>query len=135
MLYYVDHKGKRHEMIGVPAERYLGNEDARGGYGALQYEIVMGQVYDRMCATGTYDPDHPPFFVLHSDGDNHGGGAESYYTCNTARLVEMCRNDRRFQLITIKSGFRTPIVIFENFLLACYWCDCFKVANVLTRTY
>jgi hypothetical protein len=102
MLYYVDHKGKRHEIIGVPAERYLGNEDARGGYGALQYEIVMGQIYDHMCETETYDPDHPPFFILHSDGDNHGGGAESYYTCNTARLVEMCRNDQRFQLITIK---------------------------------
>ena len=102
MLYYEDHTGERHDIIGIPAERYLGNEDARGGYGALQYEMVMGQIYDRICETGAYDPDHPPFFLLHSDGDNHGGGAESYYTCNTARLVEMCRNDQRFQLITIK---------------------------------
>lgn len=102
ILYYDDHTGQRHEIIGIPAERYLGNEDARGGYGALQYEMVMGQIYDRMCETGTYDPEHPPFFLLHSDGDNHGGGAESYYTCNTARLVEMCRHERRFQLITIK---------------------------------
>lgn len=33
----------------------------------------------------------------------------------------------------VDPGFRTPIVIFENFLLACYWCGCFKVANVWLR--
>ncbi|EDN67380.1 glycosyl hydrolase, family 57 [Beggiatoa sp. PS] len=102
ILYYTDHRGQRHEMVGVPAERYLGNEDARGGYGALQYEKVMGQIYDQICNTNTYDPKHPPFFVLHSDGDNYGGGADSYYTSNTGRLVEMCKTDPRFQLITIK---------------------------------
>ena len=101
-LSYQDHAGKEYRIIGVPAERYLGNEDARGGYGALQYEMVMGQIYDQIVHSGTYDPDHPPFFLLHSDGDNHGGGADSYYTCNTARLVEMCKTERRFQLITIK---------------------------------
>ena len=102
ILYYVDHKGQRHEIIGVPAARYLGNEDARGGYGALQYEMVMGQIYEQICRTNTFDPKHPPFFILHSDGDNYGGGAESYYTCNTGRLVEMCQTESRFQLITIK---------------------------------
>jgi hypothetical protein len=102
ILYYIDHKEQRHEIIGVPAERYLGNEDARGGYGALQYEMVMGQIYDQICQTNTFDPKHPPFFVLHSDGDNHGGGAESYYTCNTGGLVNLCQTDPRFQLITIK---------------------------------
>ncbi len=102
LLYYVDHTGERHEIIGVPAERYLGNEDARGGYGALQYEKVMGQIYDRINETHSYDPAHPPFFLLHSDGDNYGGGADSYYTCNTGRLVEMCQHDPRFQLVTIK---------------------------------
>ncbi|GEM_PF-915056 len=102
MLYYHDHKGQSHEIIGIPAERYLGNEDARGGYGALQYEMVMGQIYDHLCQTQTYDPKHPPFFILHSDGDNYGGGAESYYGENTGRLVNMCRTDPRFQLTTIQ---------------------------------
>ena len=102
ILSYSDHEGNTSEVIGVPAERYLGNEDARGGYGALQYELVMGQIYDHIVETDSFDPKHPPFFVLHSDGDNHGGGAESYYTCNTGRLVEMCQKDPRFQLITIK---------------------------------
>lgn len=102
ILYYTDHEGTNHEMIGVPAERYLGNEDARGGYGALQYESVMGQIYDHICQTGTYDPAHPPFFILHSDGDNHGGGADSYYTSNTGGLVTMCKTNPKFQLITVR---------------------------------
>ncbi len=102
ILYYTDHQGKEHEIIGVPAERYLGNEDARGGYGALQYEGVMGQIHEQLHQTNSYDPKHPPFFVLHSDGDNYGGGADSYYTCNTAGLVKMCQTDSRFQLTTIK---------------------------------
>ncbi len=102
ILTYTDQVNETHEIIGVPAERYLGNEDARGGYGALQYEQVMGQIYDQIVKTNSYDPQHPPFFILHSDGDNHGGGAESYYTSNTGRLVEMCRNDPRFQLVGIQ---------------------------------
>ncbi len=100
ILRYTDHAGNNSEIIGVPAERYLGNEDARGGYGALQYEGVMGQIYDKI--KPTFDPKHPPFFILHSDGDNYGGGADSYYTCNTSGLVNMCQNDARFQLITVK---------------------------------
>lgn len=99
---YQDPEGQTHKIIAVPAERYIGNEDARGGFGALQYPDVLGQVYDRIQATGTYDPAHPPFFVLHSDGDNHGGGAESYYKHNTGALVDWIRHDPRFDLITIQ---------------------------------
>jgi hypothetical protein len=98
---YEDVDGSVHSIIGVPAERYLGNEDARGGYGALQYESVLGQVYDRIVETGTYDPKHPPFFLLHSDGDNYGGGADSYYHHNTGGLVQWLQHDRRFELTTI----------------------------------
>ncbi|MHC4873913.1 MAG: glycosyl hydrolase family 57, partial [Planctomycetota bacterium] len=102
ILCYTDHTGERHKITGIPAERYLGNEDARGGYGALQYEGVMGQIYDHMAASNSYDPEYPPFFLLHSDGDNHGGGAEGYYTSNTGGLVNMCQTNPKFQLITIK---------------------------------
>ena len=85
----------------MPAERYIGNEDARGGFGALQYGSVLGQVYDQIVATGSFDPKHPPFFLLHSDGDNHGGGADSYYQHNTGRLVEWLKQDPRFEFTTI----------------------------------
>jgi hypothetical protein len=98
---YVDPEGNRSKLIAIPAERYIGNEDARGGFGALQYPDVLGQVFDRIVATGSFDPKHPPFFLLHSDGDNHGGGADSYYRHNTGRLVEWLKEDPRFELTTI----------------------------------
>jgi hypothetical protein len=99
---YVDPDGKSHKIIGIPAERYIGNEDARGGFGALQYPDVLGQVYDKIVETGSFDPKHPPFFVLHSDGDNHGGGADSYYFHNTGRMVEWLNQDPRFELISVR---------------------------------
>ena len=99
---YEDPHGNVHKLIAVPAERYIGNEDARGGFGALQYGDVLGQVYDRLVATGGFDPEHPPFFLLHSDGDNHGGGADSYYHHNTGRMVEWLNQDPRFELTTIR---------------------------------
>ncbi|MCL2220032.1 MAG: glycosyl hydrolase family 57 [Chitinispirillia bacterium] len=98
---YEDVDGTVHKIIGIPAERYLGNEDARGGYGALQYGSVLGQIYDHIVQTDTFDPAHPPFFLLHSDGDNHGGGADSYYRSNTGQLVEWLKNDSRFELCTV----------------------------------
>lgn len=93
--------GKVTTIVGVPAERYIGNEDARGGFGALQYPSVFGQLYDRIVADGTFDPKHPPFFLLHSDGDNYGGGTDSYYKHNTSGLVNWLREDPRFELTTI----------------------------------
>ncbi|MDR0306124.1 MAG: hypothetical protein LBI42_04710 [Chitinispirillales bacterium] len=98
---YEDVDGRVHKIIGIPAERYIGNEDARGGYGALQYEAIFGQIYDHMVQSDTFDPAHPPFFLLHSDGDNHGGGADSYYRHNTGGMVEWLKNDPRFELSTI----------------------------------
>jgi hypothetical protein len=100
-VYYVDPEGNSHKIIAVPAERYIGNEDARGGFGALQYPDVLGQVYNQIVATGSFDPRHPPFFLLHSDSDNHGGGADSYYGHNTGGLVRWLKADPRFELCTI----------------------------------
>lgn len=101
LIAYESPAGEVSTIIGIPAERYLGNEDARGGFGALQYPNVLGQLHARIVADGTFDPAHPPFFLLHSDGDNHGGGADSYYQHNTGRLVEWLRSDPRFELTTI----------------------------------
>jgi hypothetical protein len=103
---YEEPEGQTHRLIAVPAERYIGNEDARGGFGALQYPDVLGQVYEHIVATGGFDPRHPPFFLLHSDGDNHGGGADSYYQHNTGRLVHWLQNDPRFELMSIRDYLR-----------------------------
>jgi hypothetical protein len=99
---YEDVDGHEYRIIGVPAERYLGNEDARGGFGALQYPSVLGQLYDNVTRQQTFDPSHPPFFLLHSDGDNYGGGADSYYRHNTEQLVEWLKQDDRFELTTVR---------------------------------
>ncbi len=99
---YEDAEGHEYRIIGIPAERYLGNEDARGGFGALQYPSVMGQIYDKIVAERLFDSRHPPFFLLHSDGDNYGGGADSYYRHNTEKLVEWLKQDPRFELTTIR---------------------------------
>ena len=101
-LAYEDADGNTHRIIGVPAERYLGNEDARGGFGALQYPQALGQLYDNIVRHGTFDPKHPPFFLLHSDGDNYGGGADSYYRHNTDQLVQWLQQDPRFELMTVR---------------------------------
>ncbi|NBC49891.1 MAG: glycosyl hydrolase family 57 [Gammaproteobacteria bacterium] len=97
---YEDADGEMHKLIAIPAERYIGNEDARGGFGALQYPDVLGQLYQQIVETGNFDPKHPPFFLLHSDGDNHGGGADSYYHHNTGQLVDWLQRDPRFELTT-----------------------------------
>lgn len=97
-----DPDGKTHRIIAVPAERYLGNEDARGGFGALQYPDCFGQLYDQLSQPGAIDPNHPPFFLLHSDGDNYGGGTDSYYRHNTDGLVAWLQQDPRFELTSIR---------------------------------
>ncbi len=99
---YNDVDGREYKIIAVPAERYIGNEDARGGFGALVYPDVLGQVLDSVEQSGAFDPKHPPFFILHSDGDNYGGGADSYYGSNTGAMVEWLKNDSRFELISVR---------------------------------
>lgn len=99
---YEDPDGQVHTIIGVPAERYLGNEDARGGFGALQYPTVFSQLYENIVQHGSFDPKHPPFFLLHSDGDNYGGGSDGYYRHNTGQLVKWLQQDPRFELTSIR---------------------------------
>lgn len=99
---YEDADGVKHSIIAVPAERYLGNEDARGGFGALQYPDCFGQLHAEYERSGTYDAKHPPFFLLHSDGDNYGGGTDGYYRHNTEQLVRWLQQDGRFELISIR---------------------------------
>ncbi len=91
-------EGKKARMIAVPTARYMGNEDGRGGFGALNYEHVMSQLE----AYNT-DPKHPILIVLHHDGDNFGGGSWGYYHDNFRRFVDWVKQQPdRFVPVTVQ---------------------------------
>ncbi len=96
---YVDpDNGTKKKIIAVPADRYMGNEDGRGGFGALNYEHVISQ-----SESNNTDPDHPILVVLHHDGDNYGGGTDSYYGSNFQGFVNWVKaNPSRFVCTTIQ---------------------------------
>ncbi len=95
---YVDpDTGTITKMIVVPAARYEGNEDARGGYGAFLYDQVM----DQYIAYNT-DAAHPMFVMLHHDGDNYGGGTDSYYHSNFQNMVNWVSNDPDYDVSTVQ---------------------------------
>ncbi|NUQ80461.1 MAG: starch-binding protein [Bacteroidetes bacterium] len=90
--------GVTSKIIAVPTDRYMGNEDGRGGFGALNYESVMSQI-----ESYNTDPDHPILIVLHHDGDNFGGGTESYYGSNFQSFVDWVKsNSSRFVCTTVQ---------------------------------
>lgn len=90
--------GELFKIIAVPTARYEGNEDGKGGFGALQYEMVFSQ-YE---AYNT-DEKHPMLVVLHHDGDNYGGGMESYYHGNWMNFIAWLKNNPdRFEATTVE---------------------------------
>jgi hypothetical protein len=90
--------GQVYRMVAVPADRYMGNEDARGGFGALQYDAVLSQLEPY-----NTDPAHPLLVVLHHDGDNYGGGTDSYYHGNFQAFVDwLAANPTRFVCTTVE---------------------------------
>ena len=95
---YVDpSSGTVSKIVAVPGARYEGNEDGRGGFGALQYEQVMDQY--RQYNT---DPDHPMFVLLHHDGDNFGGGSDSYYHGNFQNMVNWASGTPNYDVSTVQ---------------------------------
>ncbi|MEN1678130.1 MAG: hypothetical protein AAGJ46_00945 [Planctomycetota bacterium] len=89
--------GQIEKIVAVPAARYEGNEDGRGGFGALQYEQVMSQ-YRHL----NTDPNHPMFVLLHHDGDNFGGGSEAYYNGNFQNMVNWAQNTPDYDVTTVQ---------------------------------
>ncbi len=84
------------QITAVPAARYEGNEDGRGGYGAFLYDQVMdAYLQDNNAA------DRPMLVLLHHDGDNFGGGSESYYGVNFQNMVNWAQNDPDYDVTTV----------------------------------
>lgn len=62
-------------VIAVPAARYEGNENGRGGYGSFKPENVWGS---QIAANN--NADRPMLILCHSDGDNYGMlNADAYH--------------------------------------------------------
>ena len=94
---YVDAEtGDVSRIIVVPAARYEGHEDGRGGYGAFLYDRVMDQYLPY-----NTDPAHPMLVLLHHDGDNFGGGSESYYHHNFDNMVSWVSQDPDYDVTVI----------------------------------
>ena len=89
--------GTATQIVVVPAARYEGNEDGRGGYGAFLYDQVM----DQYLAYNT-DAAHPMLVLLHHDGDNFGGGSESYYHSNFQNMVSWISSDPDYEATTVQ---------------------------------
>ncbi len=85
------------KMIAVPAARYEGNEDGRGGYGAFLYQTVMDQY--RSLNTNAA---RPMLVLLHHDGDNYGGGTDSYYGTNFQSMVNWDAGTTNYETTTIQ---------------------------------
>lgn len=85
------------KMIAIPAARYEGNEDGRGGYGALLYSTVMNQYI----AYNT-NSNHPMYVVLHHDGDNYGGGTDAYYHSNFQNMLAWLGSDPNYECTTVE---------------------------------
>ena len=84
-------------IAAVPTARYEGNEDGRGGYGAFLYGVVM----DALLPYNT-DASHPVFVLLHHDGDNYGGGTDSYYHNNFSNMISWVSSDPDYNCTTVQ---------------------------------
>lgn len=89
--------GEITRMIAIPAARYEGHEDGRGGFGALLYEQVMNQY--RSLNT---DPQRPMLVLLHHDGDNFGGGSDGYYNSNFQAMVNWASGTSNYNVTTVQ---------------------------------
>ncbi len=95
---YIDpDTGEEHSIVAVPSARYEGNEDARGGYGALVYDSVLSSYLSQ-----NTDAAHPMLVLMAHDGDNYGGGTDSYYNSNYSAMLSWLSGDSRFEATTVQ---------------------------------
>lgn len=94
--HYVRHvdpaSGVVRKIIAVPAGRYEGNENGRGGYGAFKPENVWG---GQIAANN--DPAKPMLLLLHSDGDNYGMKNSDAWNGQHQAFVDMCNGNADFE--------------------------------------
>ena len=85
------------KIIAVPAGRYEGNENARGGYGAFKPENVWGSN-----VSANNDPQRPMLILCHSDGDNFGMLNADAYNGQHGNFLNMTRNNPNFKHTSVQ---------------------------------
>ena len=85
------------KIIAVPAARYEGNENGRGGYGSFKPENVWGSHISL-----NTDANHPMLMVCHSDGDNYGMKNSSAWHESHDAFLEMCKANADFDNTTVQ---------------------------------
>lgn len=91
--------GAEQLMTAVPAARYEGNENGRGGYGSFKPENVWGTHVNNGVNN---DPQRPMLMLCHSDGDNYGMKNADAWHAQHGNFLEMCKNDARFENTTVQ---------------------------------
>ena len=84
-------------IIAVPAGRYEGNENGRGGYGAFKPENVWGANI-----SANNDPQRPMLLLCHSDGDNFGMLNADAYNGQHGSFLEMTKNNANFKHTSVQ---------------------------------
>ncbi len=85
------------KIIAVPAGRYEGNENARGGYGAFKPENVWSTHLAR-----NNDPQRPMLVLCHSDGDNFGMLNADAYNGQHGMFLNMTRTNPNFKHTSVQ---------------------------------
>ena len=85
--------GVEQKMTAVPAGRYEGNENGRGGYGAFKPENVWGTHVNNGVNNNAQ---RPMLIVCHSDGDNYGMLNADAYNGQHGNFLSMVQSDARF---------------------------------------
>lgn len=90
------------KIVAVPAARYEGNENGRGGYGSFKPENVWGAHVGL-----NNDASHPMLMVCHSDGDNYGMKNSSAWHDSHNLFLEMCKANADFDNTTVQDYLQT----------------------------
>lgn len=89
--------GAIQKIIAVPAGRYEGNENGRGGYGAFKPQNVWGGHVG-----ANNDSSKPMLLLLHSDGDNYGMKNSDAWNGQQQAFVDMCAGNADFEYTSVQ---------------------------------
>jgi hypothetical protein len=90
--------GAIQRIVAVPAGRYEGNENGRGGYGAFKPENVWGS---HVGSVNT-DAQHPMLLLCHSDGDNFGMKNADAWNGQHGSFLGMCQSNPDFENTSVQ---------------------------------